>query len=59
LKEITAEELHKKFPERLIYLAVKGMLPKNFQRWRMLKRLKIYPEEYHFHSAQNPEPLNI
>jgi large subunit ribosomal protein L13 len=59
LKEITAEELHKKFPERLIYLAVKGMLPKNFQRWRMLKRLKIYPDEHHPHSAQKPEPLNI
>ncbi len=59
LKEMTAEELLKRHPERLIYLAVKGMLPKNFQRKNMLKRLKIYQDDKHPHQAQNPIPLEI
>ena len=59
LKEMTAEELFKKDPRRLIYLAVKGMLPKNFQRKRMLKRLKIYPDENHPHKAQNPVKIDL
>lgn len=59
LREMTAEEMLKKHPERLIYLAVKGMLPKNFQREKMLKRLKIYPDENHPHQAQNPIKLDL
>lgn len=39
-------------PEKVLYLAVKGMLPKNKLRARMLKRLKIYSGAKHPHSAQ-------
>lgn len=59
LKEMTAEELLKKDPKKLIYLAVSGMLPKNFQRKRMQKRLKIYVDDKHPHQAQNPQKLEI
>ncbi len=46
-------------PERVIYLAVKRMLPKNKLRKRRLKRLKIYAADTHPHAAQNPKPLDI
>lgn len=59
LKELTAQKLHEKDPTKLIYLAVKGMLPKNFQRYRMLKRLKIYPGPDHPHSAQKIQKIEI
>jgi large subunit ribosomal protein L13 len=46
-------------PERVLYLAVKRMLPKNKLRKRRLKRLKIYATDTHPHIAQNPKPLDI
>ncbi len=46
-------------PERVLYLAVKRMLPKNRLRKRRLKRLKIYASDTHPHAAQNPKPLDI
>ena len=57
LKKITARELLKKRPERLVRLAVKGMLPKNKLASAMLKKLKVYPGEEHPHEAQQPTPL--
>lgn len=59
LKEYTAYELYKKDPRRLIYLAVKGMLPKNRTRKRRLKRLRIFIGPEHIHHAQNPEFFEI
>lgn len=59
LKETTAKRLHEKDPCRLLYLAVKGMLPKNFQRYKMLKRLKIYPDSEHPHRAQHVIKLEL
>ena len=41
LKELTLEQMWKKSPERVLRLAVRGMLPKNKLRDRRLKRLKI------------------
>ncbi len=43
LKEILFKDLMQQNPERIIYLAVKNMLPKNKFRKRRLARLKIYP----------------
>lgn len=57
LKMISLAELRKKHPERILQLAVKGMLPQNKLRDRRLKKLKIYIGEKHPHQAQNPEPL--
>ena len=39
-------------PERVIELAVKGMLPRNNQGRHMLRRLKVYAGETHPHEAQ-------
>jgi len=52
LKEIPYERMQAKFPERIIEMAVKGMLPKNKLGRRMLKRLKVYAGPEHPHSAQ-------
>lgn len=40
-------------PAKIIFLAVRGMLPKNKLREGMLKRLKIYAEDRHPHQAQS------
>ncbi|MCD6267277.1 MAG: 50S ribosomal protein L13 [Thermotogaceae bacterium] len=59
LKMISARQMLQKHPERLIYLAVKRMLPKTALGRRMLKKLKVYASPDHPHSAQKPEPLEI
>jgi len=59
LKLQTARQLLEKHPERLIYLAVKRMLPKNRMRKKLLKKLKIYAGQEHPHKAQNPQPIEI
>jgi large subunit ribosomal protein L13 len=51
-KTITAQELMKKDPTRIIKLAVKRMLPKNKLADKMLSKLKIYPTAAHPHQAQ-------
>ncbi len=44
-------------PERVIHLAVKGMVPKTHLGRKMLLKLNIYRGEKHPHSAQKPEPI--
>lgn len=46
-------------PERLIMMAVRGMLPKNKLGHAMLKKLKVYAGPEHPHTAQNPQPLTL
>ncbi len=57
IREINLGDLLQKAPERVIYLAVKGMLPKNVYGRKLLKKLKIYAGPDHPHAAQNPKPL--
>ncbi len=59
LKVRTAREIMQKNPAELIILAVKGMLPKNRLRKRMLKHLRVYAGPDHPHVAQRPEPLDL
>jgi len=59
LKLETARKLLERQPEKLIYLAVKRMLPRNRMRKRLLKKLKIYAGPEHPHQAQNPKPMEI
>jgi len=59
LKSISAEKLLKEKPERLVHLAVKGMLPKNSLGRKMLKKLKVYRGDEHPHSAQSPKVLEL
>lgn len=59
LKSTTPEKLLKEHPERILQMAVKGMLPKNKLGDALLKKLKIYAGPAHPHQAQRPEPLNV
>ena len=52
LKEIPFSVIQKNNPERVIELAVKGMLPKNKIGRKMFTRFKVYPEAEHPHVAQ-------
>lgn len=58
-KVIAFKHLLEKNPSKIIYLAVKGMLPKNKLAKRMLNRLKVYPESEHPHLAQKPQALEV
>ena len=55
LKSIPASVMRAKHPDRIIKLAVKGMLPKNNLSREMFKRLKVYAGGEHPHVGQNPE----
>ena len=59
IKARTAEEILNTHPERLIEMAVKGMLPKNPLGRAMLKKLKVYAGPEHKHEAQSPKPLEL
>lgn len=59
IKSLTFEKLIKKAPERVIQLAVKGMLPKNPLGRAMLRKLKVYAGPDHAHSAQQPQTLDL
>src|ERR1044071_4036490 len=58
LREISAQEQFARHPERVIELAVKGMLPKNKLGKAMAKKLKVYGDNEGLtrHAAQKPEP---
>ena len=55
MKETTLREMMAKKPERVIELAVKGMLPDNSLGRKQLTRLRIFKDGEHTHEAQKPE----
>ena len=57
LKTETAEQVRAKKPERLIEMAVRGMLATNRMRDAQLRRLKVYAGGDHEHAAQKPQEL--
>ncbi len=57
LKEVTLRRMMETHPDRVIRLAVKGMLPKTKLGRQMLKKLKIYAGAEHPHAAQQPRAL--
>ena len=59
LSRRTVGELLDTKPERLVELAVKGMLPKTTLGRRQLKKLKVYRGPNHPHAAQSPQPYTI
>lgn len=50
-------DVRRQTPEKLVYHAVKGMIPKNRLGARLLTKLKIYKGAAHPHAAQQPAPL--
>jgi len=59
LKEITFQRMIEKHPERVIEIAVKGMLPHNSLGRQMYRKLKVYAGSEHPHTAQQPKALDI
>ena len=59
LKTKTFKDMNSTKPERVIELAVKGMLPKNKLSNQIIKKLKIYAGTEHPHEAQQPENWDI
>jgi large subunit ribosomal protein L13 len=59
LRETSVKEMFEKKPEKVIELAVKGMLPKTKLGKAMAKKLKVYSGADHRHFAQKPEALEI
>jgi large subunit ribosomal protein L13 len=59
LREVTAEQMLHKHPERVIEWAVQGMLPKNRLGRAMGKKLKVYRGANHPHQAQQPQTLEL
>ena len=59
MKETTLREMLNKKPERVIELAVKGMLPKGPLGRSMMTKLHVYAGPDHNHEAQKPETLTF
>mgnify|MGYP005785815213 CR=1 FL=1 len=59
MKETTLKEMMAKKPERVLELAVKGMLPKGPLGRAMIKKLHVYAGPEHGHAAQKPEALKF
>lgn len=59
LREVSAENMLRTHPERVIEWAVQGMLPKNRLGRAMAKKLKVYRGAAHPHQAQQPKALEV
>ncbi len=59
LKDVTADQLRREHPERIVEYAVLGMLPKTKLGKAMASKLKVYAGGDHPHAAQKPEPLDV
>ena len=59
MRETTLREMMNKKPEKVIELAVKGMLPKGPLGRSMMTKLHVYAGAEHPHAAQKPEVLTF
>lgn len=59
LRAETLSEVREKHPDRIVEVAVKGMLPKNRLGRQMARKLKVYAGPDHPHQSQKPQPLEI
>lgn len=59
IKSTSFERMIKSKPERVIEIAIKGMLPKGPLGRDMFRKLKVYPGPDHRHAAQQPKTLSI
>jgi large subunit ribosomal protein L13 len=57
--ETSVAEMFERHPERVIELAIRGMMPKNKLGKAMAKKLKVYGDAEHPHPAQRPRPYEI
>ncbi len=59
LKTTNFNDMIERSPERVIEIAVKGMLPRNPLGREMYRKLKVYAGPQHQHAAQQPQPLEL
>jgi len=59
IKSTSLGRMRETHPERIIEIAVKGMLPKNPLGRAMFRKLKVYPDAQHPHAAQQPLALAL
>ena len=59
LKQRTANEMRTNYPEQMLELAIKGMLPKNTLGRQMFKKLHVYAGPEHKNQAQQPEVYEL
>jgi large subunit ribosomal protein L13 len=59
LKSRSMREMMNQFPERVIYEAVRGMMPKTKLGRAQMRKLRVYAGDKHPHEAQLPKPLEI
>lgn len=59
IKERTALDMRTNNPERMLEIAVKGMLPKGPLGRKMFKKLHVYSGAEHNHAAQKPEVYEL
>ena len=59
LKAIQYKKMMEEKSDDALYIAIKGMLPKNSLGRKMLTKVRIYKGAEHEHAAQKPEVLNL
>ena len=59
LKEATFSQMIERHPERVLEIAIQGMLPKNPLGREVYRKLKVYAGSAHPHAAQSPVVLNL
>jgi uncharacterized membrane protein YvlD (DUF360 family) len=59
ISETSFGKMQSRFPGRALEKAVKGMLPKGPLGYAMIKKMKVYAEGTHPHTAQQPKALEI
>ena len=59
IKSISLAKLMQKSPEKVVEMAVKGMMPKSKLGRSMISKLKVYAGNEHPHAAQQPKPLEL
>ena len=59
LREISVTTMRERHPDRIIKLAVWGMLPKNTLSKKVMTRLKVFRGSEHTHAPQKPEQIEL
>lgn len=59
IKSESFEKLQARQPERVLEIAVQGMLPKGSLGSTLFRKLKVYAGSTHPHAAQNPESIDF
>ena len=58
-KSLSAEEMREKHPDKIVFDAIRRMLPKNKIGREMLTKLKVYAGTEHPHQAQKPVKIEL